>query len=57
MSRTCAPYFLQYRLSVSLQRKIEFILNKVKLGQHERHLEWLRKQVRVCVFFSIAYLA
>lgn len=36
---------MQYRLSVTICRKLDFLVNKAKYGQHERHLEWLTKQV------------
>lgn len=43
MSRSFAN-FQTYRVSVAIQRKMEFIL-KLKAPAHEKHLEWFRKQV------------
>jgi hypothetical protein len=39
------PFLLQFRTSIGMYRKIDFLLNKVKLGNHERHVDWFRKQV------------
>ncbi|VDN02157.1 unnamed protein product [Thelazia callipaeda] len=44
MSRTCPHTFPLYRISVAMQRKLEFMFAKVKPGTHERHLEWFKKQ-------------
>ncbi|KAL3998528.1 hypothetical protein ACH3XW_15410 [Acanthocheilonema viteae] len=44
MSRMCPHTFPLYRISVAMQRKLEFIFAKVKPGTHERHLDWFKKQ-------------
>ncbi|VDP13921.1 unnamed protein product [Onchocerca flexuosa] len=44
MNRMCPHTFPLYRISVAMQRKLEFIFAKVKPGTHERHLDWFKKQ-------------
>lgn len=41
MSRPCANFQI-YRVTVAMQRKMEFIMNKLKPGAYEKHIEWFR---------------
>ncbi len=46
LSRACSPMFFQFRVSMTVWRKLDFIVKQGKFGTSERHLEWLRKQVQ-----------
>lgn len=53
MSRICPHTFPLYRISVAMQRKLEFIFAKVKPGTHERHLDWFKKQVWMIILLVV----
>lgn len=50
MNRPCPHTFPIFRISVAMQRKLEFMFTKVKPGTHERHLEWFKKQVNNYIY-------
>ncbi|MFH4975146.1 hypothetical protein AB6A40_001855 [Gnathostoma spinigerum] len=42
MNRVCAYSLSCFRISVAMQRKVEFMFNKIKPGTHDRFLEWFK---------------
>ena len=48
LSRRTSRRFIAGRILVDVEIKLNFLLAKVKFGQHRRYQEWFQKKVCVC---------
>ena len=52
LSRRTSRRFIAGRILVDVEIKLNFLLSKVKFGQHKKYQEWFQKKVHVHVYVN-----